>query len=414
MQEPVSLTALFDAAEQAAMSGDYPAAARLLTDAARAQEAALGPDHRDLANTLNNLAVAHERSGDLDAAEREFRRAYAIASRSLAPDDPLVATSAQNLRDFCLVNGRSIDGVTPPSQAHVFDWPPAEGGRHSTTVERYEVPAASDLVVMAPAGPVPAGPVPAGPAPSTPAAAAPLSSPATAPTPAPAPVAPEPARPNPPPRPAPSAAPVPQPAPASTPTTGAPARRVPGWLVGLAVVVLAGVIWLLVGRRSEPARPAPAEPVMDPVPPPAQAPSPNTAPAPPPGSRGSTKPSPGATAPPSPAAPASPGRAGDVTVGEARLCTALVAYRCTAAASPVRPGQITFYTRLVATRDTTVIHRWYRSGQLRQAVRLSVPARAAGFRTYSRSNVYDTGAEWRVELRTVDGTLLHSETFQVK
>ena len=31
MQEPVSLTALFDAAEQAAMSGDYPAAARLLT-----------------------------------------------------------------------------------------------------------------------------------------------------------------------------------------------------------------------------------------------------------------------------------------------------------------------------------------------------------------------------------------------
>ena len=406
MQEPVSLTALFDAAEQAAMSGDYPAAARLLTDAARAQEAALGPDHRDLANTLNNLAVAHERSGDLDAAEREFRRAYAIASRSLAPDDPLVATSAQNLRDFCLVNGRSIDGVTPPSQAHVFDWPPAEGGRHSTTVERYEVPPASDLVVVAPAGAVPAGPSPTAPA-------APVPPPATAPTAAPASVAPEPARPSPVPRPAPSPSPVPQPAPASTPTAGAPARRVPGWLVGLAVVVLAGVVWLLVGRRSEPARPAPAEPVMDPVPPPAQAP--NTAPAPPSGSRGSAKPSPRATTPPSPAASTpGPGRAGDVTIGEARLCSALVAYRCTAAVSPVRPGQITFYTRLVATRDTTVIHRWYRGGQLRQAVRLSVPARAAGFRTYSRSNVYDTGSEWRVELRTVDGALLHSETFQVK
>ena len=70
MQEPVSLTALFDAAEQAAMNGDYALAARWLADAAREQEAALGPDHRDLANTLNNLAVAHERSGDLDNLAR--------------------------------------------------------------------------------------------------------------------------------------------------------------------------------------------------------------------------------------------------------------------------------------------------------------------------------------------------------
>jgi len=42
------------------------------------------------------------------------------------------------------------------------------------------------------------------------------------------------------------------------------------------------------------------------------------------------------------------------------------------------------------------------------------PNRAQGFRTYSRSTVYDIGGDWRVELRTADGRLLHTETFTVK
>ena len=119
MPDPVSLASLFDAAEQAAMRGDFAAAARLLGEAARAQEAALGPDHLDLANTLNNLAVAHERSGQLDAAEREYRRAHAIAARTRPADDPLVTTSAQNLREFCAANGRPVD--MPPSALTLAD-----------------------------------------------------------------------------------------------------------------------------------------------------------------------------------------------------------------------------------------------------------------------------------------------------
>ncbi len=109
MSDPVSLASLFEAAEQAAIGGDFAAAARLLADAARTQEATLGPDHLDLANTLNNLAVAHERSGQLDDAEREYRRAHAIAARTLPADDPLVTTSAQNLREFCEANDRPVE-----------------------------------------------------------------------------------------------------------------------------------------------------------------------------------------------------------------------------------------------------------------------------------------------------------------
>ena len=127
MSDPVSLAPLFDAAEQAALSGDFAAAARLLGEAARAQEAALGPDHLDLANTLNNLAVAHERCGQLDAAEREYRRAHAIAARTRPADDPLVTTSAQNLREFCEANGRPVD--VPPSAMTLADDIPPPGHR---------------------------------------------------------------------------------------------------------------------------------------------------------------------------------------------------------------------------------------------------------------------------------------------
>jgi hypothetical protein len=171
-------------------------------------------------------------------------------------------------------------------------------------------------------------------------------------------------------------------------------------MVAVAVVALAGIVWLLVGRRPEGPRPAPAEPVMDPVTPPSPAPAPAPS---------------GRSAPARvPAGGAAAAGAAGVTVGDAHLCTALVAYRCTAAVSPVRAGQLTFYTRLVATKDTAVIHRWYRGDQLRQAVRLTVPARAQGFRTFSRGTVYASGGDWRVELRTADGQILHSETFTVK
>ena len=72
-----------------------------------------------------------------------------------------------------------------------------------------------------------------------------------------------------------------------------------------------------------------------------------------------------------------------------------------------------FYTRLVASQPTSVVHRWYRGDELRQAVRLDVPARSQGFRTFSRSTVYASG-DWRVELRTRDGQLLHTERFTVR
>ena len=80
----------------------------------------------------------------------------------------------------------------------------------------------------------------------------------------------------------------------------------------------------------------------------------------------------------------------------------------------MRPGRLVFYTRLLADRNTSVVHRWYRGDQLRQSIRLEVPARRQGFRTFSRGTVFASDGEWRVELRSRDGQLLHTERFTVR
>ena len=73
-----------------------------------------------------------------------------------------------------------------------------------------------------------------------------------------------------------------------------------------------------------------------------------------------------------------------------------------------------FYTRLKSPVDTTVEHRWYRGGQLRQTRKLSIHTNTGtGYRTYSRFTVDATG-DWKVELRSRDGALLHEERFAVR
>ena len=109
MPDPRNTQEILAEAERAASTGDFLSAETLLRDAAVRQEAELGPVHPDLANTVNNLAVAAEKSGRLEDAETFYRRAVAIASASLQPDDPKLAASRQNLEDFCRANGRPID-----------------------------------------------------------------------------------------------------------------------------------------------------------------------------------------------------------------------------------------------------------------------------------------------------------------
>jgi hypothetical protein len=82
----------------------------------------------------------------------------------------------------------------------------------------------------------------------------------------------------------------------------------------------------------------------------------------------------------------------------------------------VDPGSLFFYTRIRSAGDTTVQHRWYRGNQLRKVVELRVRANTTdGYRTYSRNTVdHEGGGDWRAEVRTKDGILLHQERFVVR
>ena len=71
------------------------------------------------------------------------------------------------------------------------------------------------------------------------------------------------------------------------------------------------------------------------------------------------------------------------------------------------------YTRIKSARDGAVVHRWFRNDALRQSVRLTIRANASeGYRTYSRQTV-DAG-DWRVDVRSADGELLHEQSFSVR
>jgi hypothetical protein len=80
----------------------------------------------------------------------------------------------------------------------------------------------------------------------------------------------------------------------------------------------------------------------------------------------------------------------------------------------VAPGPIVLYTRVRSPRDTAVVHRWYREETVRSSVKLTIRANAAaGYRTYSRQTL-DREGEWRVEVASADGDLLHEQRFTVR
>jgi hypothetical protein len=115
--------------------------------------------------------------------------------------------------------------------------------------------------------------------------------------------------------------------------------------------------------------------------------------------------------------PATPAKSAVMpTVAKAQLCTALSAWRCEAAKSQVPPGPIFFYTQIKSTTATTIEHRWYQGESLKRAVRLRIEANpAAGYRTYSRITISsESVGEWRAELRSADGVVLHEERFTVR
>ena len=330
------------------------------------------PATRDLATVLG-AAEAAAASGDFATAADQLREALAIQEATLGASHPDLADTLNNL------------GVA------------SERAQRLDDAERYYRRALAVATAAFPADHAFVATSRANLREFCEANGRPLEKPAPVVTPAAAPAPPAPPKPAPKPAPQPApmaSAPPPATAPKSVAAASGPSPHL--ILIGAAILIIVVILILLALRSGSNPTPAP-DAVRTAAPPPA---SPQAAPQ--------------SSAP----APASAPTAGSPTVVGPRLCRSLDTsdgeWSCERATSPVRAGALIFLTRVKSARDTTVQHRWYRGQELVRSAQLKVAANPTeGYRTYSRY-VVTAGAQWRVELRTSDGALLHEEKFSVK
>ena len=83
---------LIQEANQLYRAGNYPGAVEVAKKALEVAEKSLGPDHPDVATSLNNLAELYRTQGQYAQAEPLYKRSLAISEKSLGPDHPDVAT----------------------------------------------------------------------------------------------------------------------------------------------------------------------------------------------------------------------------------------------------------------------------------------------------------------------------------
>jgi len=86
--------------------GQYAEAEQLNRRALAIDEKAFGPNHRRVALTLNNLALVLHLQGRINAAAPLYRRSLSIIKNNLGPDDPELPPILNNLADLLRILGQ--------------------------------------------------------------------------------------------------------------------------------------------------------------------------------------------------------------------------------------------------------------------------------------------------------------------
>jgi tetratricopeptide (TPR) repeat protein len=118
-----------------ASQGDYMQALQLQQSSLAITEAALGPDHPDMATLLNNLALTYRDLGRPADALPLKERALAITEAALGPDHPTTATRLNNLALTYCDLGRRTDALRLQQRALAIT-EAALGPDHPTTATR--------------------------------------------------------------------------------------------------------------------------------------------------------------------------------------------------------------------------------------------------------------------------------------
>ena len=98
-------------------TGKYDRAVVVAKKALEVAEKNVGPNHPDVATSLNNLAELYRTQGQYAPAEPLFKRALAILEKALGPDHPDVATSLENLAVLYRATKRDQEAETLEQRA---------------------------------------------------------------------------------------------------------------------------------------------------------------------------------------------------------------------------------------------------------------------------------------------------------
>ncbi|TYQ26385.1 tetratricopeptide repeat protein [Pseudanabaena sp. UWO311] len=104
-EHPDIANSLNDLAGLYVEQGNYPAAEPLYKRSLAILEKALGSEHPDVATSLNNLAGLYVEQGKYPAAELLYKRALAIKEKTLGSEHPNVATGLNNLAGLYFAQG---------------------------------------------------------------------------------------------------------------------------------------------------------------------------------------------------------------------------------------------------------------------------------------------------------------------
>ncbi len=89
-------------------------------------EKALGPEHPDVATSLNNLAELYNAQGRYAEAEPLYKRALAIWEKVLGPEHPNVVAGLENYAALLRETGRSAEADKLEARAKVIQAKHAE------------------------------------------------------------------------------------------------------------------------------------------------------------------------------------------------------------------------------------------------------------------------------------------------
>ena len=98
-------------------TGKYERAVVVAKKALEVAEKNVGPNHPDVATSLNNLALLYYTQGQYAQAEPLHKRALAIWEKALGPDHPDVATSLENLAALYRATKRDEEAETLEQRA---------------------------------------------------------------------------------------------------------------------------------------------------------------------------------------------------------------------------------------------------------------------------------------------------------